>query len=513
MIIGILLVVLVGVVLLSLVYWAFLQSMYPETLRSQEIHTVITKDLWKLRLVRYREGRVEGEPVLLIPGAALNQHTFSSPARSCLVDYLVDKGYDCWVLDLRGSRSAQTPFERNQMDVQLDEYLHYDLPDAALYIRQKTGYERLHWVGHSLGGTLIYAYAQAFGETHISSAVTLGAPIGFEGTQLAKWQSLRFMLRHCPRLSGNVIRALVPLYMALHLKLRAVPVNRDNLHDSLDATDVFGMIETPLPKVFDELLFWVDNKVVRMRDDGLDVVAGLKHMTFPLLAFYGETDPFVSIDYAQRFMDSLPHNDKKMLVCSKDNGFSEDYDHGDLLLAKAGGREIFAPIAQWFANHPNLERVRFEEEDEQYRPPLNDDERAGILSGTSYGHFKGDITPWGESSRTVQQRLPGTQPKVKSSARKKKAAPKKKTAAKAKAPSTPKKKVSAKKKSAAKPSAKKKAAAKKKSAPKVTVKAKTKTPARKKAAAKKKSPARSASKAKTKTSTGKKPAKRKNKVR
>jgi len=43
--------------------------------------------------------------------------------------------------------------------------------------------------------------------------------------------------------------------------------------------------------------------------------------------------------------------DKRLLVCSKENGFAGDYGHIDLLLARSARYEIYPEIASWIESH------------------------------------------------------------------------------------------------------------------------------------------------------------------
>lgn len=425
-------------VLLAMIaaYWALLQSMCPESLRTSEVHTVLTHDLWKLRLCRYRKGRTEGEPVLLVHGFNANHHNFTSPEKGCLVDYLAERGYDCWAVDLRGCRSSEAPFERYFTDVMMDDYLRYDLPATIEYIRKTTGYNRVHWIGHSMGGALLYAYSQHFGTRHLASGVTLGAPIDFKGCPL--WVPGLLVAFACrfPRLAGTILRGLVPFVFYLPIDLGLFPVNRRNLAKGMNSGHFITMLEAPPPQVTREMVFFLRNRVWRMLDDTLDVVAGFPGMSLPLLAVFGKRDPFISFEQGPDSIEKLSHPDKQVLLLSKENGCKHDYDHCDLAFGEEGRREVFAPIAKWLAEHPSQERIGLEElgkDTAGLTLPLDAQQRAGILSGDSYAHVDESILNDGE--RAVHEpilTLEAMDSAEIAPAPKKKTAPRKKTAAKTK---------------------------------------------------------------------------------
>ncbi len=490
---------LLGVAFLVMFYWSILESMYPEAVRSKEVHTVTTRDLWKLRMCRFRKGRTEGEPVLLVHGALANHHNFTAPEGHSLVDFLAAKGYDCWAIDLRGCKSSEPPFERAKTDVSFDDYLLYDLPAAIRYIRKTTGYDKVHWVGHSMGGMLLYAYSLQHGNEHIASGTTLGSPVGFDGVRVRLHDELLFMVKSWPAFCGKCIRGLIPIAMLCRFTLGFFPTNMRNLHPSVNSGHFYSAIDEPLHKVLSELAFSVRKRVWRVNKDALDVKAGLATLEVPLLAVYGPRDPFVPVDEAKKFFDALPTADKKMLVASKEAGCEEDYSHIDLAFGRDSTRMIYGPIAKWFEAHPIVARVNLDtiatEDDDAVLPALGQDRRAEILSGDSFARITEQAPARAEApapaAAPAKKKTAAKTPAKKKTAAKKKPAAKTKPTAK-KAPARPntlaKKKAAAKRKTAAAAtetgsSPKKKATAKKATSKKTT--AAKKKPAAKKPAAKK----------------------------
>lgn len=418
---------------LLMLYGLLLASMYPEKVRTNEVYRISTGDLWELRLCRYRRGRAGGEPVLLVPGINANQHVFCAPEGGCLVDYLVEHGYDCWTIDLRGCRSSKPPFERTRNHASLDGFLLEDLPAAIRYICKTTAFPKVHWIGHSLGGMLLYAYAQEFGAKHIASGVTLGSPPGFSELRFRTLPATtRLMIRHFPGLCGTLLRHFAPFGLATRVATRYLPMNMRNLHPSLNPGHFYCMIEDPLAPVLDELHFCAKNKVWRMKGDTLDVAQGLREMQLPLLAVFGAKDPLIDIAEARKFMESLTTKDKQMLELARESGCSADYGHCDLLFGKESESEVFAPIKRWMDAHPVEGQVNAGESNKDqhgYVAPLNHTERAGILSGKQYSR-----------RRVSGQASPPEVSQVVKSAKSKKAPPRKKATTKKAAVKTPSKK-------------------------------------------------------------------------
>ncbi|NLV46573.1 MAG: alpha/beta hydrolase [Candidatus Hydrogenedentes bacterium] len=346
------LLVVLALVVLAVFYILLLDRLCPEQMRTNEVFYLRTRDLWLLRVCRYRKSETPGEPVLLVHGMGANQNNFTFPPNGCLVDYLSAEGYDCWTLDLRGCRSSEPPFERTRNEVCMEDFFMEDLPAVVRHILKTTGHPKLHWVGHSMGGMLLYAFVQAHGPELLASGTTLGSPIDFNDAagNVPLWL-VRFGEK-CPRLAGNIIRGAIPVLKGLHLPVSAFPVNMRNLPPAMGTGHFVNMIEDPLPKLMSQVRHWIKNKEYTLLDGKLDIAAGLPDFPLPLLAFYAAVDPFIKAPRALEFFNNIHIKDKRAFVCGKKEGYIEDYGHCDLAFGKAAKTEIFEPILHWLKEHP-----------------------------------------------------------------------------------------------------------------------------------------------------------------
>jgi len=378
--------VFASVTALVLIYGRVLALTFPEKLSTDEVYKLSTEDLWKLRVCRYRKGRTNGQPVLLVHGANVNQHTFTTPKGGNLVEYLVERGFDCWTVDLRGSRSSEAPFERHRNQITTDDFLNYDIPAVLRLVQHETGYAKIHYCGQSLGGMLLYAYVLKFGASEIASAVTLGSPLGFEGVRFRRSALLVWLVTFCPPLSGAIARGLIPFALLFRSSPIAFPINMRNIARGMNTGSFYNMLEDPLPGVLRDLVKWVNFPGWRMDGGDINVEEGLKTLDFPLFSIFAPLDPFVPIDKAKAFFEALPTGDKRLLIASREHGCKRDYNHCDLAFGLEGPREIFGPIARWFETHSSREQITRAEPITAtgYQAPLRANERADILSGNSY---------------------------------------------------------------------------------------------------------------------------------
>ncbi len=347
------------VIVAVVVAWSrTLALLFPEKIRTLEVDYVTTPDLWKLRVCRYRRERSQGEPVLLVHGLNANQNNFTVPADANLADYLAERGYDCWTVDLRGTRSSRPPFAQGRDTVAVEDFVWRDLPAVIGHIQKATGRAKIHYVGHSLGGFLLYAYVQAHGADRIASGTTLGAPTQFNDVVPAVPKFLVQAALRFPRLAGAGLRCALPFARLAGTGISAFPVNPNNLAPGMGLGDMYPIIEDPAPLVHAEVFGWAERGEIALRQDSLNLTKGYAEMKFPLLAIFAPADPFVLPQAGRAFFDSIRHGDKKMLVCSRENGCGEDYNHCDLAFGREGAREVFEPIMQWIKAHPAPDAVK-----------------------------------------------------------------------------------------------------------------------------------------------------------
>lgn len=350
---------------LKLFYWMVIEHLLTEDIRADEVHWVSTEDGWKIRLCRYRPIGGAGTPVLLCHGAFGNQFNFTSPRGYSLVDALVERGYDCWVIDFRGNRSARPPRGFRRWQARMDDYILKDAPAAVDYILETTACNKVHWVGHSLGGMILYSYALTAGTDKIASGVTLATPPGFHRVSLKRRRYLLRTLKRLPRVTETSLRAFSPWLPFLRPAHSILPVNWENMHPKSGAGTFFNLIESLPYDVALQLSTWSWDNTWRIKEGTIDVAKALDKIDLPLFSIYGIRDPFIPERNARSFFKSLPNPDRRYLMLSRRYGCSADYDHVDLAFGRHSREEVYLPIADWLDEHPIRGRKASAEFDEQ----------------------------------------------------------------------------------------------------------------------------------------------------
>jgi pimeloyl-ACP methyl ester carboxylesterase len=167
-----------------------LEDVHFKSLYRKEIYDARTGDGWVLRISRYRplpqawRQPILDQPLLLVPGWSQNRHAFTA---GTFVKQLLCDGADVHIVELRGhglsSRELQQERAREEgralpKDLDwgwdLDSYLLEDLPAAVEAVKERTGRDKVFYVGNSMGGMMGYGYAATHDD--LAGLVTIGAP-------------------------------------------------------------------------------------------------------------------------------------------------------------------------------------------------------------------------------------------------------------------------------------------------------------------------------------------------
>ncbi|GMW03487.1 MAG: hypothetical protein AMXMBFR84_46210 [Candidatus Hydrogenedentota bacterium] len=358
-------VAIVAVVILFYGYYVWLLATHPMPTAADEVHTVTTRDGWKIQLYRMKSKNVEGQPVFLCHSLVSNHLSFAVPEGEGIVHALVKAGYDCWCIDLRGCRSAVPPRGAGKRGISLDDYLLKDIPAAIEYIRRETGYNKVHWIGHSLGGMLLYAFDLTFGSACLASGVAIGSPPSFKNIQYESPSTLLSINGFSPLLVNTSMKLIAPFSSRLKPNLPVLPINWINVHPKIGTTELIHLVEPIPPQVGIAMNQWATGSPWVMSGGSLKVGERLDEVSVPLLTIYGGGDPFTPIGNAELLLKRLKISDKKMVVLSRAKGYSEDYSHMDLAFAKNGRIEVCQPIIDWLNAHATDEAHYYEEDAQQ----------------------------------------------------------------------------------------------------------------------------------------------------
>lgn len=115
------------------------------------VHTFETADGKHLRLTRYNLAGSEAKgPLLFTHGLGVSSQIFTvDTIDTNLLEYLAERGYDCWLLDFRAS--IDLPYARERWTG--DDCAKFDYQPAVDLIRRETGAESVQVMAHCFGAT------------------------------------------------------------------------------------------------------------------------------------------------------------------------------------------------------------------------------------------------------------------------------------------------------------------------------------------------------------------------
>jgi pimeloyl-ACP methyl ester carboxylesterase len=304
------------------------------------IHRAPTADGAHIALGRYlpRTQPRFAEPVILCHGLGANRYDLDFDERYSVARHLARRGFEAWVLELRGRGHASAP-ARTSFDAQAE----HDVRTALETVLSISGAKKALWVGHSKGGLMPLAHLGKNPMAPIAAVVTLGSPVAFEpdrGLQLfavlaSPLLALPFFpLRAATRLA--TLTGLPPRPIAQYL------VNEANLEPRVVRQAIYNVSADVSSGVARQFARWA--KTGRFdAEDGFDYFAALKHVRAPVLLIAGSHDKIATPGSVLRA--------REVLAGPVDAFVAQGYGHGDLTVGKNAPDEIFPRVAEFLERH------------------------------------------------------------------------------------------------------------------------------------------------------------------
>ncbi|MCA9562111.1 MAG: alpha/beta hydrolase [Myxococcales bacterium] len=312
-----------------------------------------TRDGWRIALYRYKpeRPRPKQSPVLLCHGLGSNRFDLDAP-NSSLAVYLAEQGFDVWVIELRGAGSSTRPgfLERRRFDWNFDDYLYHDLPAAISLILKRSRAKQIHWVGHSMGGMLAYAYLALWGASSIRSVVTVGSPAFSKVSRplldgLLRFYRLARPLKRVPNKAFARAGSLAPRLVRTTVgRLLANPKN-------LTPREIRGLLRVAVEDIpttlLDQFAGWYKNREFSLSYGTFDYRESLREIRVPVLIVAGAMDWLTPPEDLRDVHDMLGSPDKTFLEVGRNTGFSTDFGHIDLILGRSAQAEVFPRLSSW----------------------------------------------------------------------------------------------------------------------------------------------------------------------
>lgn len=326
--------------------------------KEAEVHHARTPDGWDLQMVRYAaQPEAKGRPVLLCHGINTNGRNMDLDARHSMARWFAAHGREAWTLSMRpagayyGKDGGNTP--RSKPTYGLDDLVDQDIPTAVDYVRKVTGAPSIDFVGHSLGGIVLYGYLGRGGQG-IGAATILGSPM-----RLDLGGPADLLL---PELAGMLdpnwalpLKVVSPLGIPMSELTKENPqelllFNPENTtQESMKKLMVEGAEDVSVA-LLQQLAGMLKSGELKNRDGTRDYRLALGSVTTPVLVVAGKRDRFATVPAVKAGYLALG-GPKEWKLVGVENGARADYAHMDLILGERAGTELWPAVLDFFERH------------------------------------------------------------------------------------------------------------------------------------------------------------------
>ena len=313
-------------------------------------HKLSTPDGWTLELHRgVRPGTAPGKPVVFVPGFGMNSFIFRfHPRGTSFMEALLDAGFDPWSVDPRGL-STTSAHPGRSTSISLTDHAFIDLPATFDFIAKSTGHERIHAIGCSLGGALLYGYGGAIQDHRIDRLVTMGTPFRWIAISpiVSAFARLAPLLGQIPmRGSRRMARVGLPLAVLLAPGALSIYLNPALTHTG-PVRELVRTVEDPHPRINRQVARWIQAKDLKL--GGINVTEALRSFERPLLVVAGNADQICPAESALSALQVAAGLTRALLVGSDQQRVA----HADLFIGDFAPAQVFAPVVAWLGGDPS----------------------------------------------------------------------------------------------------------------------------------------------------------------
>ncbi|MEC7983984.1 MAG: alpha/beta fold hydrolase, partial [Myxococcota bacterium] len=238
-----------------------------------------TKDGWEIQLERFPNTKGRGEPLIISTGPVIHPRILTLD-KAVALQSLRAQGFDVYLFSHRGHSLSKPLSEVNQL--RFDHIIQQDIPAAIDAVKRVSKSKRVFWLGHGLGGLMLYAWLSYGGGRDIAGAITIDSPAFFAPGSRRK---LLKLLSHL--LPEN--RSLPTSPIAL-LGSQMNPTLSSALSPRLNRSILRYGCEDISTDLFKQMMQWLESGRFFSYHQGHNYLTGLKGSQTPIMFMSGLSD-------------------------------------------------------------------------------------------------------------------------------------------------------------------------------------------------------------------------------
>ncbi|MFH0839425.1 MAG: alpha/beta fold hydrolase [Candidatus Omnitrophota bacterium] len=343
-----------------------------------KIYNIKTKDNWTLSVNRYtaKDPSVKKKAaVILCHGFNLNNKFWDLDKSCSFATYLARAGYDVWSPSLRGSGLSskplisdvrnlikldlinipqtlmKAPFDLTKFDWSIDDHIHKDAPAIINLAKKESHFNKVYWIGQSMGGIIMYGYLETENQNDIAGFIPVSSMMFIDHPLTP---GLKMIADQKPLLTASLLINTSVASQLRNVTLGAVKnpieellLKRENMDNKVVFRFFREAIDDTSPGVVTQFSDSIKAGKMLSKDGKFDYTLALGRIKVPTLMLVGSGDGFVIESALKEAFDRISSKDKTMIVFSQANGYSADYGHCDLILGKNSEKEVYPVILNW----------------------------------------------------------------------------------------------------------------------------------------------------------------------
>lgn len=246
---------------------------------------------------------------------------------------------------------VKAPFDIAKLGWTIDDHIYKDVPAIIDLVKDESGFDKIYWIGHSMGGIIMFGYLETKDQRDIAGFIPLGSMMVIPQPLTPHLQRIADQK---PLLTASL---LINTTVASQLRnftfgtvkhpIEDLLFERENMHDEIVIRFFRACIDDTSAGVVTQFSDSIRKGNILSYDGRYNYTKNMKRINVPMLIMGGSRDGFVDAEALKDSYDMVSSRDKTVVIASKANGYSTDYGHCDLILGKDSEKEVYPVILNW----------------------------------------------------------------------------------------------------------------------------------------------------------------------